>query len=280
MRYGVDHNDSYPSASLADFILDEIDNGEATAPISERYRAEAAAQTITPGEVRAQMRSDWQGGGPMLVVISQSPPMLDDAKAFWTKLAAAPAPTDDYKPLQEKAWAYADFGTPGKVVKREEIADPGFTRLTFANGVVMNFKSAPFAKGDAVVDVAFGDGRAGLGGMNMFAVSMGSQLLVLGGLGKNSFDDLRKLFPSRIWGVALQADPHRFVLGGRTTPGADIDVQMQTLTAFLTDPGFKPEMESMVGNRARQPPSRLWHHAPYLAAADALEPHHRAERGL
>jgi zinc protease len=268
MRYGVDHNDSYPSASLANFILDEIDHGQVTAPISERYRAEQAAQTLTPGEVRAQMQADWKGGGPVLVIIAQSPPTLADAKAFWTKLAAAPAPTDDYKPVQEKAWAYADFGPPGKVVKREEIAEPGFTRLTFANGVVMNFKSTPFAKGDAVVNVSFGEGRAELGRTNMFAASIGSQLLVLGGLGKDSFEDLRKLFPGHIWGAALQVDPHRFVLGGRTTP-QDIDVQMQTLTAFLTDPGFSPEMESMVGTELGNL-YRAYGTTPYLAAADAL----------
>ncbi|HEY3813346.1 MAG TPA: insulinase family protein [Caulobacteraceae bacterium] len=268
MRYGRDHNDSYPSSSLATFILGEIDSNEVTAPMTERYRAEAAAQDITPDEVRKQMRADWQGGGPVMVIISSSPPALDDAKSFWAKLDASPDPADDYKPALQKAWAYADFGPAGKVVKREEIADPGFVRLTFANGVVMNFKSTPFAKGDAVVNVSFGDGRAGLGKANMFGAGIGAQLLLVGGLGKDSFEDLRKMFPDHLWSAGLAIGPHRFVLGGRTTP-ADLDVQMQTLAAFLTDPGFSPEMESMVGSQLGNL-YRAYGTTPYLAAADAL----------
>ena len=267
MRYGRDHNDSYPS-SLASFILDEIDNGEATAPISERYRAEAAAQDITPDEVRAKMRSDWQGGGPVVTIISSAPPAVDEAKAFWAKLDATPDPTDDYKPAAQKAWAYADFGPAGKVVKREEISDPGFVRLTFANGVVMNFKQAPFARGDAVVNISFGDGRAGLQHANMFGAGIGASLLVVGGLGKDSFEDLRTTFPDHLWGASLAVGPHRFVLGGRTTP-ADLDVQMQMLAAFLTDPGFSPEMESMVGSELGNL-YRAYGTTPYLAASDAL----------
>ncbi len=268
MRYGRDHNDSYSSSSLASFILDEIDNGETTAPISERYRAEEAAQTITPGEVRAQMRSDWQGGGPVMIIISSAPPTLADARSYWDKLSATPDPADDYQPATQKAWAYADFGPPGKVVKREEIADPGFVRLTFANGVVMNFKSTPFAKGDALVNVSFGDGRGGLEHSNTFAAGIGAQLLVLGGLGKDSFEDLRKMFPDHLWSASLLIGPHRFVLGGRTTP-ADLDVQMQMLTAFLTDPGFNPEMESLVGSQLGNV-YRAYGTTPYLAAGDAL----------
>ena len=268
MRYGRDHNDSYPSTSLATFILDEINHGEVTAPITERYRAEEAAQTITREDVRDRMRADWQGGGPVLAIITSTPPTLADARTFWDKLSATPDPADDYKPVEQKAWAYSDFGPAGKVVKREAIADPDFVRLTFANGVIMNFKSAPFAKGDAVVNISFGDGRAGLTQSNMFAAGIGAQLLVLGGLGKDSFEDLRKTFPGHLWGASLMIGPHRFVLGGRTTP-ADMDIQMQMLTAFLTDPGFNPEMESMVGSQLGNL-YRAYGTTPYLAAADAL----------
>ena len=268
MRYGRDHSDSYPSSSLADFILTEINSNEVTAPMSERYRAEEAAQTITPADVRAQMRADWKGAGPVVAIISSAPPTVADARSFWDKLSTTPDPADDYKPGEKKAWAYADFGPPGKVIKREAITDPDFVRLTFANGVVMNFKSTPFAKSDAVVNISFGDGRGGLGKTSMLAASIGAQLLVLGGLGKDSFEDLRKMFPDHLWSASLLIGPHRFVLGGRTTP-ADLDVQMQMLAAFLTDPGFNPEMESLVGSQLGNL-YRAYGTTPYLAAGDAL----------
>jgi zinc protease len=267
VRYGRDHADSYPSASLSAFYMEELSHGDVTAAMTERYRAELANASITPQEVRDQFRSDWGGGGPILAVVSTAPPDLGEARAYWAKLVTTPDP-GDYTPPPHQPWAYASFGPPGKLVSREVIADPGFVRLRFANGVVVNFKSAPFAKDDAIVTVSLGDGRSGLGDMNLFAATIGAQMLMKGGLGKDSFEDIRQLFPDKLWSAELSVGPGRFVLSGRTTR-TDLDVQLQLLTAFLSDPGFSPAMEKDIK------PSfgslyRTYATTPFYATADAL----------
>ncbi|MBU4433735.1 MAG: SIMPL domain-containing protein [Alphaproteobacteria bacterium] len=72
--------------------------------------------------------------------------------AAWTRIAAAPDPGPWVAPA-EAAWAYADFGPAGRVVSREVISAPDFVRLTFENGLVLNFKQAPFASNQVTVTV-------------------------------------------------------------------------------------------------------------------------------
>jgi zinc protease len=246
MRYGAEHEDSYPSASLAPFILEEIARGDTPASIAARYGEEMTNKDISAAEVLDQMQADWRGGGPILAVATSAPPEGDqEMEGFWAKLNAAPDP-GPYQPPAERPWAYANFGPKGKVVSREVIADPGFVRLRFENGVVVNFKETPFSKDDAIVDISFGDGRAALGTANLYFANAGAQLLVSGGLAKNSYDDLRDLFGDRIWSAGLSIDARRFLLAGRTT-ASDLDVELQILTAFLTDPGFSKDMDAKVG---------------------------------
>ena len=61
-------------------------------------------------------------------------------------------------------------------------------------------------------------------------------------LGKHSSDELRTILAGRNVGVDFNIGDDSFSLSGSTTP-KDLDLQLQLLTAYLTDPGFRPEAE-------------------------------------
>jgi zinc protease len=244
-RFGRDNMAGYTNQSLADFHLGKIARGDETASLDERYRAEAANGTITPEEVRDAFRADWGASAPALAVISWTPPEEPAMRAYWNELQALPAPKA-FKAERSAQWNYADLGRPGRVVSREAVASPAFVRLTFSNGVVLNFKPAPFAGEEVVVQVAVGRGRAGLEGLHYFAALMGARQFAEGGFGRNSFEETRRAFPDSIWSLDMDVGPRSFELAGRTTP-KDVEVQMQILAAALSDPGFRPEMNAGLG---------------------------------
>ncbi len=266
-RYARDHVDGYDSGAISPGLLDQFDRDERPTSLAERYRAETLVGRVTPDDVRKQMQADWSGGGPILAVSTQSPPTLDDAHVYWDALLKTPLP-GAYAPPAKAVWAYQSFGKPGVVDARETIADPGFERLRFANGVVLNFKEARFAKGEVWVNVSFGQGREGLGDMSLYAANIGAQLFATGGFGKNRYADLRKLFPGRLVSVSMGVDAHRYLLGGHTT-AADFPVEMQLLGAYLTDPGFDSEMSSQVSGSVGDL-YRSYATTPTFATSDAL----------
>jgi zinc protease len=160
--------------------------------------------------------------------------------------------------IADQAFAYTDFGPAGRVVERREIEDLGITLLTFANGVRLNLKPTDFEAGRIRVSVRIGGGqlteprdRPGLGFLagNVFAD---------GGLGKHSSDDLRRLLAGRNVGGGFNVAPDAFVYSGMTTP-EDLLLQLQLGTAYLTDPGFRPEAERLFRRNLEQMYTRLAH---------------------
>ena len=62
----------------------------------------------------------------------------------------------------------------------------------------------------------------------------------LGGLEKHGVDDIRRLFASRTVGSDFTVGDEAFLLSGKTTP-ADLEAQLQLLTAHLVAPGYRDE---------------------------------------
>jgi zinc protease len=140
----------------------------------------------------------------------------------------------------ELAWEYTDFGEPGQVTKREHVADLDLDLVSFANGVRLNLKRTPFQAG--VIRIT---ARVGYGTMTESPEKRGLAALTgaafdSGGLGRHSVDDLRRILAGKNVGVQLATDTDAFVFNSGTTPG-DLLLDLQLLTAKITDPGYRPE---------------------------------------
>ncbi len=237
------------------------------------FAFDAAVETITPEDVRLAFARDWSGAGPLLSIQSPQPPAPEALKAAWEEDAARPPPPPA-PAATALTWAYADFGKSGRVKSRTVMKDPDFVRLVYANGVVMNFKHTDFKKEDVEVRVRFGAGRREIAGDDYFAASLGAGLLPAAGLGRHNLSEIRQLFSEKAWEVSLSVTNEAFVLHGDTN-ASSLRSELQILTAYLTDPGFRAELDGRIPtavetayrSKLDQPSVAL-----SLAIADAIAP--------
>ena len=140
------------------------------------------------------------------------------------------------------AFGYTDFGSAGKASPTTHIKDLDIHQWSYANGVKVNFKQTDFDKNSINMVASFGTGKAGMPMTIPGLDSLAGAIFSAGGLGKHSSDELRTILAGRNVGVDFNIGDDSFSLSGSTTP-KDLDLQLQLLTAYLTDPGFRPEAE-------------------------------------
>jgi zinc protease len=149
-----------------------------------------------------------------------------------TALAAGNASTPDV------AFAYADFGPPGSVASRSEVAGLGITQLHFANGVRVNLKPTTFEAGQVRFLIRLGYGR-----MSEPADQPGLALwfpfLWEGGTGKHTAAELRR-FSGGLNGFNTSTLDDASVLKG-SLPRGNLAQALRELTALVSDPAFRDE---------------------------------------
>jgi zinc protease len=227
-----------PSELLAAQILETELGGRTTASPREAMRAfDAAVADLTPTDVLAAFRTDWSGAGPLVLVATPTAAQSQAVAAAWAE-GAAPREAPAEPPPLAAAWAYEDFGTPGEVVRREAFKSPRFTRLVFANGVILNVMHTDFEKNAALISVILGSGRRQIAPADFFGAEIGAPLFKLQGLGRHDFERISEIFHERTWGVQLGVGADAFDLTGRAT-ARELTPELQLLAAYLSDPGFR-----------------------------------------
>ncbi len=137
-----------------------------------------------------------------------------------------------------KEFPYTEFGTPGVIAERNEIADLGVTTLRFDNGVMLNVKQTDFEKDTIHVAVRFAGGyvhmprdKVGLSWVLPYGFSEG-------GLTQLTTEELEEALTGRIVSTDLDLDEDSFEFGGRTN-ARDLNLQMRLMAAFATDPAYR-----------------------------------------
>ncbi|MFN5903807.1 MAG: insulinase family protein, partial [Novosphingobium sp.] len=139
------------------------------------------------------------------------------------------------------AFGYTQFGPAGQVVS--DVTEPryGLRQVRFANGVRLTLKRTDLAKDRITLRLALDGGNLVATRDNPLATQMVG-VLAQGGLGKHSKDELDTLLAGRTVAAGLSAGAETFGFGTTTTP-ADLELQLQVITAQLTDPGYRAEGE-------------------------------------
>lgn len=238
----ADQADSRKSRDLASGIVTILAAKKVfTHPSDDLARISTALAGLKKEDCHAALVEDWKGddtqiflGGNLKLEGDAAQQIIAVFKESNAKPVAAPAKEET------AAFAYTDFGPAGKVVKRSEAKDLEITQAVFENNVRFNFKHTEFEKVTLRVLINFGGGKLsspiGRPGIIAFAQST----FQLGGLEKHGVDDIRRIFASRTVGSDFSVGDEAFLLSGRTTP-ADLDAQLQLLTAYLVAPGFRDE---------------------------------------
>jgi zinc protease len=228
------------TAALAGAFAASVDDREVIlSPAQNLELFEEAVRGFGPEAAGAVARDAFKGYGPLIFTTSATPIPGGDAALVAAlqesrKLAVAPPVATVVKP-----WTYAAFGPAGKVVERTENRDLGFTRVRFANGVVLNVKPTAFRKDQILVSVRFAGGRRALPrDLVTWPVTQGA--LISGGLKTMTDEERKEALAGKVYSVAFGVGDDAFVLTGGTRP-TDLATQMQVLAAYATDAGWRED---------------------------------------
>jgi len=245
LRSGVLGLSTRASSDLAQDIADALTVGDMVKSPGETFRAyDTAVEGMMPDDVKASFSKDWSGAGPLVVVLDPKPPAAEEVRRVWAADKAAPAPAPPQDPATP-IWPYDNFGKPGAVTSREDFPKQGFVRFRFANGVVLNFKQTSFEADSISVRVRFGAGRREVARSDYLATSLGAQMFAYGGLAKTSHADLVRIFRDTEWAANLTVGDKAFILSAKTGSRGLRD-ELEILTAFVSDPGFRPDVEQTI----------------------------------
>ena len=240
MQSGVARVSTRQTPGLANGILNSIDGDEVyTSPEHDLEAATADLNGLTADDVNAALKNVFAGNGPLIFLSNPKPIAGGEAALRQAFLDAEKTVVAADKAPRETTWSHTKFGRPGRAVEQHTIDDLGVTFVRFSNGVRLTVKPTKFRAEEILVSVRVGAGRLAYP-KNRPTVAWADGDLVSGGLKDLEFLDMRRLLSSRIYGVNFDTGDDGFVLSGGTRP-ADLDLQMQVLAAYLTDPGWRPE---------------------------------------
>lgn len=229
------------SPALAEAILGTVRQQDIfIAPSTQYALFQRIAAGITPAAVSQAVAAQFGGSQP-LIHVSTKAPIPGGAEAIMAAYRAAQqvavAP-----PAQSAAIAfgYTDFGAPSAIVADTEIVDLGIRQIRFANNVRLNLKQTDFERGRLRYRVRIGSGLLAIPKARAAEAVFTSVLFGTAGTGKHSLDELERILAGRQIAFGLGVTEDSFQIGGTTTM-ADFPTQMQVSTAYVSDPGYRPE---------------------------------------
>ncbi|ANU08369.1 M16 family metallopeptidase [Paraurantiacibacter namhicola] len=221
-----------------------------TTPESNLARFEAMVDTITPEAVLEALRADAIAlGDPQIRFEGRTGPKGGEAalRESWDAgMQVELAPLENTGATE---FAYTDFGTPGTVVEDRTDEALGIRMIRFENGVMLNIKRTDLQEDRVMVQVNIDGGQMLNTRENPLATAM-VRVLPLGGLGQHPIDELQSVLAGRSVGLNFSAQEETFRFSATTTP-RDLQLQLQVLTAALTDPGYRREGEIVYERQIR-----------------------------
>jgi len=223
---------------LADGLVGAFSDGSVfTSPGDELALFEALSSRMTPEVALSALKEAW-GEKPPVVLLNSSLDLKDGAALVQAAFDASRAkPVEAPKQQSAAVWGYTEFGPVGRFVSSRTVKDLGLTQTVFANNVRVNFKRTDFEKNRVRVSVRLGHGILDLPAKPGLQGVIESGFLA-GGLGRHDSDELERALAGRSVGLSFGVGEDAFVLGGAATP-EELHLQMQLLTAFVTDPAWR-----------------------------------------
>ena len=229
------------STTMAD-VLVQAAKGDfvVVRPEASQSMFEATAPTLTAEAVGAAFRKRMEGLSAPLAYVTAKKPLEGGTAAVLAALNAsqyvAVAAPDASTSI---AFAYADFGPPGKIVSDELVKDLGIRRIRFANNVMLNIKKTDFQKDRAYLSVRVDGGNLLATRDDPTRVALAGSL-VLGGLEAHSLDELRTILAGKTVSSSFGSGTDSFG-GAALTSSEDFALQAKLMAAYLTHPGYRAD---------------------------------------
>jgi zinc protease len=229
------------SAQIVNSILGSFgEDSVVTTDAADVVWLASVTASLTPDAALTELRKAWGTATPQMFVNSGAAIEGGEAtlRAAYEAARARPAPAPTAERVQ--AWPYTNFGVVGRVAATQNVAAIGVTKSRFANNVRLVVKPTKFEEGRIRVQVRFGDGALAIPG-NKPGVSYAiDSAFTAGGLGRMDVDAITRALAGRSVQAGFGVGGDTFVLQGTTTP-RDLELQLQYLTAYLTDAAWRPD---------------------------------------
>ncbi len=239
----VEREKTRSSISFVHQLLGAAANGGVTSDAATNRRLfKPALEKLTPAQCHQAFRQAWAEGTQLLGLtgkadLGKSAPQMLQAALEESRKVAVEAPDD----ISVAAFAYASRPErSGKIVKRGHIEDFGLHQVEFENGVRINIKKTDFKEKQILIRGRLGEGLLTLEPSQAAFSLVASQVFSASGLEAHSADDLRRIFAGKQVSVSFGVSQDHFSLGGSTTR-EDLVQELEVMTAFLTNPGWRPE---------------------------------------
>ncbi|HVY23524.1 MAG TPA: insulinase family protein [Steroidobacteraceae bacterium] len=239
LKTAVAGSNTRRTPDLANQLLSTLENNEVfVSPQENADIAEQAFKDIKAASVTAAIRTALTGTNTQIFMTSSKP--IDGGEAAVAKVYQQ-AVNDGSKATTSQSlatWPYTHFGEQGKIAKQTREHDIDTTFVQFANGVTLAFKHTGFSAGQVDVTLKVGDGRLSLKKTgNNPNYMLGA--LITGGLDKMDFATMQQVLAGKTYRIDQPLlNENHIMLHGATTP-ADLDTQLQVLTAYLTEPALR-----------------------------------------
>ena len=227
------------TSTLANGLLGAVNDDQVfSAPQTNLDLFNKAVEGLTVDQVNQATKAVFEGQGPLLLFSSPVPVEGGEAAVTAALEASRNTPVQARAAEAELKWPYDNFGAPAQPAARSEVADLGATLVRFPNGTLLNIKKTDFRADQVLVSARTGLGELGLPADQLSPLSMASTILTAGGLGKLSLDEMNRVLSGRTYGASVSQATDAYVFSGATKP-ADLQLELQVLAAYLTDPGLR-----------------------------------------
>jgi zinc protease len=230
-----------PSELANELVQSLIKNTVTMSPAQGERLLLELFQKVDAAACTEALRATWKNNDLRILVCSNqdAPAKIHDQliEAFKkSQLTAVAAP----QAVANNTWAYTDFGAPGKIVERKQVADLDFLQAKLANNVRLNIKRTEFVKDAVNVAINFGGGLLDMPADKPGLVPFTKHVFINGGLRKHPLEELNRAVADKNVRIDFAIDEEAFLLAGRCSK-ADLETQLQLCMAYLTDAVFRPE---------------------------------------
>lgn len=209
-------------------------------PETDLEIARTSLDAIDAAACHQALKSFWEAAGFHLILTTKERP--EGAEKDLAVLFEDSRGTPVEAPQSRAAlpFGYVNFGKPGTVTTRKEVADLGITQVVLSNKTRINLKRTDFEKGKIRLLARIGSGKLSQPADMPMLDAFATAVFEGGGLGKHSNDELQQILAGKNVGSSLAIGEDAFTIGGTTTP-ADFLIQCQLMCASITDPGYREE---------------------------------------
>lgn len=230
-----------PSMNIGDLAqalaFSSLNNAVYRSPAQDHALFGTLVDSITPEALAEHFRTYW-GSGPNYVMVAGKRPVPGAATTIAEAVAAsAGVAVAEPAEIADVEFAYADFGSPGRIVSDRRIADLGIRAISFDNGFMLNLMRTRYEPGHVAYRLEVGGGSAAFDPAYPGLALMAQVASPVDGLGAHEIDELRRIMAGQVVGYGFAVEQDAIVFEGNTAR-ANIGFQLSLLASELVDKAF------------------------------------------